>query len=356
MSFNDEQAKEVFAAGEKLFDDMCYADAITKFSLAIKLAPDFADAYCLRGECFHWLDKHPRELRDAEKAARLAPDSVSIQRSLGFTYLCHNNTDSALEAFNRALQLAPESADIMSCRALAHKNAGDYVQAIEDYTQALAWQPSSRLYLKRAEAYFKALELDAAIQDCTQAIFLLSDGPSDTWLLSQCYHMRAEVYDALGKLKEQVDDFDKLLEIEPNSYDFTTRALLHMRSGDMDAAKADIEESLNLVRDDPFTLAAAGEVHIQLGDYERAYRDYTTAISLDKFANFYVGRAEALQGLGRHSEALGDLTRALRTISDAGFIYELRAKSLRALGYAKEADKSDELAARLYAEEEGAEG
>lgn len=122
---------------------------------------------------------------------------------------------------DRELTLTESEKETLKEEAEKYKNkgneyfkSGEYMQAISMYTQGIQTCPlaysreRSILYANRAAAKSKCLEKESAISDCTKAIEL---NPSYT----KAYVRRGQLYEETEKLDESLEDFKKVLTLEP---------------------------------------------------------------------------------------------------------------------------------------------
>jgi len=125
-----------------------YGDAIISFTRAIKLRPDFAQAYVGRGAAYVDKGHYDRAIRDYTKAIQLSPHLAKAYDSRGVAYYHKGDYERAIADHQKAIELDPRSARYYA--NLAH----DCVEAIEKY-------PGSReRYRKIAiEALRKFIEL-----------------------------------------------------------------------------------------------------------------------------------------------------------------------------------------------------
>lgn len=83
------------------------------------------------------------------------------------------------------------------------------------------------------------------IDSVVEAVFLLAEGDPNNYLT---YYKRGTVYLALGKAKQALLDFDKVLELKP---DFTAariqRGNVHLKNGDLRDAEIDFSNVVSIV-------------------------------------------------------------------------------------------------------------
>ncbi|HEY6985401.1 MAG TPA: hypothetical protein VH375_04920 [Rhodanobacteraceae bacterium] len=116
-------AHDAYLRGHQYFeryDTESFRTALKFFDDAIRLDPDYAQAYAERGETWSWLSDQTGEdveaaraaaRRDAEKAVALAPDLADARTSLGWVrFFLDWNFEGAISELQTALRLAPGSA------------------------------------------------------------------------------------------------------------------------------------------------------------------------------------------------------------------------------------------------------
>jgi tetratricopeptide (TPR) repeat protein len=101
--------------------------------------------------------------------------STYIKRA--YSHFKQGNTQQAIEEFNQAIGFNPHSAYLYGARAnFRRKNLGDKLGAIEDYSKAICIHPQNALfYLWRSQAYNDLGEQRKAIEDYNTALRLAPD-------------------------------------------------------------------------------------------------------------------------------------------------------------------------------------
>jgi serine/threonine protein kinase/Flp pilus assembly protein TadD len=191
-----------------------------------------------------------------------------------------------------------------------HRLAGQYEQAIRDYTEAIRLQPGLvRAYLARAEVYRLLKQYDQAVADYSR---VLEVEPRNVEALRQ----RALAYQRLRRYAEAVAADTAVLEIEPgdvaarrdraaaslalgdahqplddcswliehggaNADVSYLRALAHHRLGEEKAALADCDDAIR--RDANFARAywLRGTLHVLLGNAVAGKADHKRALEFD---------------------------------------------------------------------------
>jgi tetratricopeptide (TPR) repeat protein len=98
---------------------------------------------------------------------------------------------------------------------------------------------------------------------------------------------------------------------------YNNRGVAYIEKGELDKAIADYDKALELApnsgSDRTMLLNNRGNASHEKGQFDRAIADYDEAIRLDpNDARFYVARADTRAKLGRIEEALSDVSKALK--------------------------------------------
>jgi len=134
-----------------------YEEAIDLAETAVKIVPEFPDAYLILGNCYFMIHRY----RDAEtayrKAIALVPDHASAHLNLGAAYHVTGHFTEALTMFNRAIELDPRLDLAWFNRIHTLISLGYIEQAESAYQQAIQRFPDhpaeveARAKLERAK-------------------------------------------------------------------------------------------------------------------------------------------------------------------------------------------------------------
>lgn len=210
--------------------------ALDDVEAAIKLKPDDADNYSLRG-ALHLGRKDPvKALEDFDHALRLAPDDADNLVGRAQVYAALKQYDRAIVDYDEAVRADPAALRPLQARADANAHLGRFEAAIHDLDHALELTPDSAMLLN-SRCWIRAgwgQQLELAMADCQSA--LKSDPKSSAFLDS-----RGLVYLRLGKYDEAIADFDAALRITPRQgASLYARGLAKIRKGSLTSGRADI--------------------------------------------------------------------------------------------------------------------
>lgn len=94
--------------------------AIEASSEAIRINPEFADAYYNRGLAYHNLGQYQKAIEDLSEASRLNPQDADAYLTRGFAYFYRNEAQRAVDDFNEAIELNSQYAEAYAGRAMAN--------------------------------------------------------------------------------------------------------------------------------------------------------------------------------------------------------------------------------------------
>ena len=116
------------------------AHAITDSSEAIRLNPQYADAYYNRGTAYHDQGDLARAIADYNEAIRLNPQDALAYLNRGVAYRAQGDLARAITDYSEAIRLNPQYALAYSNRARAHDQLGDAARAKADLAEATRLQ------------------------------------------------------------------------------------------------------------------------------------------------------------------------------------------------------------------------
>lgn len=109
-----------------------YTAAIEDYSTAIRLKSNFADALNNRGNAYAALKQFNEAAQDLQAALKLKPDFAIGHNNLGNVYSSMKNYDAAISEYTQAIQLNPKFAEAYYNRAAIRYGQGKYLEALSD--------------------------------------------------------------------------------------------------------------------------------------------------------------------------------------------------------------------------------
>ncbi|MEM6500253.1 MAG: tetratricopeptide repeat protein [Cyanobacteria bacterium P01_C01_bin.89] len=131
-----EAAQSHYQAGLTLAHRGSFVRAIAEFDEAIRLAPNFSQAFQDRGSSHLALGNAVAAMGDYNRAIRLTPDDSNAYYNRGNLNLQLERYSRAIVDYDRAISLNEADAAAWQNRALAHATTGDLERAVDGFQQA----------------------------------------------------------------------------------------------------------------------------------------------------------------------------------------------------------------------------
>jgi tetratricopeptide (TPR) repeat protein len=221
-----------------------FKGAIENFDRAIKLNPDYADAYSNRASVRHELGDDPGAIEDYKEAILLNPDCAVYHNNLGIISYNSDDYRGARVAHTRAIQLNPGYAQAYNDRGFARLRLGDLQGALKDFSQAIELNADDALaWNNRGDVYFLELGyLQEALDDYTQAARLNPKNPKTFYYLGV-------IHSRLGNKEKALEDFIKAIELKRDFAEaYYNRGIVHYELGYSQRADEDFHNAKILYR------------------------------------------------------------------------------------------------------------
>jgi tetratricopeptide (TPR) repeat protein len=312
--------------------------AIAEFDEAIRLNPNYAEAYFNRGSASSDLGKHQESIEDYNQAIKLKPDYSRAYNGRGVAYSDLEKYQEAIADFDKAIEINKNWEDIGSWityrhRGLAYRSLGDKQKAFDNFDQAIKISPEYYLaYVGRGIAYSDLGDQKNAIKDFDMAIKLNPD-------YSRAYNGRGIARSISDDKKGAIEDYDKAIKINKNWENIGAWAAYFNRgdarsdSGDKPGAIADYDQAIKLKPNFADAYHNRGNARRAVGDDKSAITDYDQAIKLKPdFADAYHNRGNARRDLGDNQGAIADYEEVIKLNPDYASAYNNRGIARRDLG------------------------
>lgn len=134
-----------FSLGNVYYRQGDFAEALTHFSKALALKPDYDLALINMANAYRALGRDDEALAGYEHYLRVDPKNAWVQYQAGEIHLDRGATDRASEYFRQALAIDPKVASARVALGVVALNRGDSVAAERDLRAALEISPDVRL-------------------------------------------------------------------------------------------------------------------------------------------------------------------------------------------------------------------
>jgi tetratricopeptide (TPR) repeat protein len=250
--------------------------------------------------------------RSYDRALTWDRNDVAALAGRGYVLLQRGQYDGAISDFGAALKIDPKSQDALRFLGLAHADKGDRSMAEEAFARAIAAYPKDPWPLMiRAISAARDGERDRALADVGRALAITGPQSSDALLV------RGAVDYFLGDLEKARADIEASLRLNrENGQAHRMLARLFIRTGRLDDAQKSQDAAARLLPSDAIHLLQQGLIALARKDYGRAVREVSRSLEInDAHAESYAARGQAHEAQGLTAAAISDYRNALAKLA-----------------------------------------
>lgn len=174
--------------------------ALADLNRAIELAPDYSEAYIIRGVVYgRGLELRDLAFADFETALEIDPYDERTYRYRGLVYYDFDNSDDALANLNRSIELDPNYVEAHTDRGRVHLYlTEDYEKAVADFLQALELSPDDIFALANLGlTYIRQSQYGLAVDVLEKAVLVDPDNAGALINLGEAYYFLDQPQKAL---------------------------------------------------------------------------------------------------------------------------------------------------------------
>ena len=253
-----------------------YNKALINIILYIKLIPNNAKAYILKGKIYLNLNQFKKSLTSFLRAEKLGEKSLDLLYGLARSYKQLHDYDFALKYYKEALALDP-SAKSYYLLAKCYYSMGKKEYAIEIYDKAIELNPTY------AEAYFNKGVCLSNLNFKSEAINMYNKAIELNPNFIDAYFQRGYCFYNIKKYQKAMVEMNKVLELDPNYYQayyekgFCFQKMKRYEEAIIELSKA-IEQNNNFEK----AYFQRGYCLELVKDYSLAIKDYKKVIELNR--------------------------------------------------------------------------
>jgi tetratricopeptide (TPR) repeat protein len=296
------EAYDYFLKGRLSIEKMYMNEAREFLEKAVKLDPDFAEAYLYLARAYSWLSypsardeayekakalsdnasekeryyinaSYARAIdRDAEKSLRIYqemaqkyPREKRVHYGMATIFRRRNVWEESIKEYKIALELDPEYGSAMNGLAYTYLILGDYENAIEYFKKyASAYPEDANPHDSLAEAYLRKGNLDEAIANYKKALEIKPGFGSDSSV--------GYVYGLKEDFQEALKWYDKFIETAASPgrkvWGYINKSLIHIFRGEIDHALNNLDSAYELAQ------SIGNQNQIDIIDFSKAWVYY----------------------------------------------------------------------------------
>jgi tetratricopeptide (TPR) repeat protein len=219
--------------------------AISDYTKAIELDPNYAYAYNNRGVSKRNLKDYYGAIADYTKVIELDPNYAYAYNNRGLSKYDLKDYYGAIADNTKAIEINPNDAIAYYNRGISKYDLKDYYGAIADNTKAIELNPNyANAYNNRGISKRNLKDYYGAIADYTKAIEL---DPN----YAIAYNNRGISKKNLKDYYGAIADYNKAIELDPNyAYAYLNRGISLAYLGDLNGACADWKKAARLGNED----------------------------------------------------------------------------------------------------------
>jgi len=264
----------------------------------------------------------------------------------GGLFLSSGNYIEAIEAYSKAIALNPHLTEAYDGRAFSYYKLGKLQEAIKDLDKVIEAKPrDAKAYRIRGNLHFDLGNIPESVKDMKIAAELEPKPPQqqpqfqtppqatyqkEAFIPASEYNKRGVEYFNKAEYNKAIDNFTIALSmgINPSYSTYMSRGRAYYETKQYDKAIEDFRQAILLAPNDPKPHGWCGVAHYGKEFYYGALLHFDKAIELDpNSAIYYLNRGYARLKIGGKSEAVLDFKKACN-LGD-----EDACRQLRVLGY-----------------------
>ena len=208
---------------------MQFDAAIDSYKQALKIKPDYAEAYYNMGVALKDKGDLEAAIDSYKQALKIKPDYADAYYNMGNVLKDKGDPEAAIDSYKQALKIKPDYTDAHNNMGVALKDKGDLEAAIDSYKQALKIKPNyADAYNNMGNALRDKGDLEAAIDSYKQALKIKPD-------YADAYYNIGVTLNDKGDPEAAIESHQQALKIKPNyAESYYNMGIAHLKRGNLD--------------------------------------------------------------------------------------------------------------------------
>ncbi len=299
----------LYSSACKLIDSTRYKEAISVLKKAIKLKPDYTDAFNKMAFAKLKLMDYKGAEKDLNTAFRISPDNFDTKKSLGILYYETKRFPESKAMIDSAILINLFDWELFYYQAKLMFEGKAYKLAFDACTKSIDLNPKSFevAYLK-CEIRYAMKEYAYCIKEISEAISTMpATNPP-----YKAYKLRAKARFEVKDYKNALKDWNVYLEAFPDEEEaLVLRGASKIETGDYTGAIVDFDAAIRINPDNPVSYNYRGVAKGENRQFVEALKDFDYSIKLKyNYAGAFVNRAAVKFASKDKRGACDDLNRA----------------------------------------------
>src|SRR5437660_3760455 len=306
-------------------DQSHWRATIADLSVAIAYRPDRADSYRYRGFAHNGVGENEEAIADLNEAVRLNSKDGWAHVGLADVYEMRGDFDKAEREYDIAARLEKQNVDVFVHRSTFYWRRQNFEQALTEANKAVQLAPNyppARFARATANQFLKRYDL--AVSDLTSAIEFDTKAinPLPGWTtslrqpsqLAAEYDCRGMVYESTGDHERAIADHEEAICLDPEKAStWLNLADVYQHQGKFEDAKSCYNQAIRLKPDKPLCWRGLAKLFKQTGQCEMAMAALSVVWNPgEPNVMALLLRAEIYRCLGDSQRAISDYDEATR--------------------------------------------
>lgn len=330
-----QSAKQYFKAGEDFAKANNYADAISQYTKAVELDPDYEKAYIQRANAYSRTGEYQLAAEDYDRAIVFDQKDAALYYLSGNEWYLHGNNQFALGRVTAAINMKNNFLEAYQVRLAVYMRMGEYELALEDGQKCLKLEEDERSYYDLAQVYEK-------MEMYNEAEMAYQESIKQNRRVVTTHYSYAQLLFQREKFEAAANELAQVLQMDPRHLEgILLQSQVLSAQGNYLKASETLSMASVQYDKEPLIYIYRGDINNKMNQPGYAIIDYTKAIELDpENAETYYKRGAAYEAIREYENALIDYEKLLEMSKYDGTAQRLHEEATsRMFELSREEDK-----------------